>query len=178
MSEKSFEERDAEVREQMSEEGLSVYDAYAEDIFEDGLAALKLSGGRRGGKVILPNERLAVLWRKVFRVQFTDGGWRDAPENRQMEHPFAYSDAEIEINASRSTPRFEAYDTHEEMGTPLNHFDPVPMFYGDMVYLIQMFTGDDTYGESELKEDLRKFDRMEFDVASKDQCSQCNPDIY
>lgn len=178
MSDTSFEERDAEVREQMNEEGMSVHDAYAEDIFNDGLSAIKMSGSRRGGRVILPNERLAVLWRKVFRVQFTDGGWRDASENRQMEHPFAYADAEITVDSSRSAPRFEAYDTHEEMETPLNHFDPVPMFYDDMVYLIRMFTGNDSYGMDDLKDDLRTFDRMEFDVASKDKCSQCNPDIY
>lgn len=178
MSDKSFEERDAEVREQMEEDGLSVFDAYGEDIYEAGVDAIKTSGGRRGGRVILPNERLAIFWRRVFRVQFTDGGWRDTETDFQMEHPFAYSDAEIVVDTSRSVPRFEAYETHEKMETPLNHFDPVPQFYGDMIYLIRLHTGDDSYGMDELKDDLRTFDSMEFDVADKENCSKCNPEIY
>jgi hypothetical protein len=177
MSKESFEGRDEYVREQMNDEGMSVYDAYAEDVFEDGISALNLSGSRRGGKVILPNERLAVFWRKVFRVQFTDGGWYDADRNQQMEHPFAYADAEIEIDTSRSAPKFTAYDTHEEMETPMSHFEPAPMFYDDMVYLVRMFTGDDSYGQDELKDDLRVFENMEFDVADAEECSVCNPDF-
>jgi len=178
MSGKSFEDRDEEVREQMNENDMSVHDAYAKDVFEDGLSAVDMSGGRRGGRIILPNERLAVLWRKMFRVQFTDGAWRDTESNFQMEHPFAYSDAEIIVDGSRTAPQFESYETHEKMETPLNHFDSVPMFYEDMIYIIRMMTGNDDYGMSELKSDLRTFDNIDFDVADVDNCSRCNPDIY
>jgi hypothetical protein len=178
MSQKSFEERKEEVTEQMEEEGLSKGDAYAEDIFKNGLDALNLSGKRRGGEIVLPNERLAILWRKVFRVQFTDGGWRDTTENRQMEHPFSYADARVEVDTSRSVPLFKGFETHEKMKSPLDHFDPVPQFYGDMIYLIRMYTGDDSYGMTELKNDLQVFEKMEFDVAPKENCSRCNPDIY
>jgi hypothetical protein len=179
MGEMTFDERDSIVREQMKEEGLgSTFDVSARDVFTDGLNAIYMSGGNRGGCIYLPNERLAVLWRKMFRVQFTDGAWRDVNTDFQMEHPFAYSDAEIEIDSSLKNPKFESYDTHEQMETPLNHFDVVPQFYEDMIYLIRMFTGDDSYGMEELKQDLRLFDQMEFDVASVENCSQCNSEIY
>lgn len=179
MSEKSFSDRHAEIVEQMNEEGMSVHNSYnGKGVYEEGLDSINMSRGRDGGRVFLPNERLAILWYHVFRVQFTDGGWRDTESNFQLEHPFSYSRAEIVVDTSRGYPRFESSNTHEKIDTPLNHFDVAPQFYEDMVYLVRLYTGDDSYGMTELKEDLRTFDNMEFNVASIENCSRCNPNIY
>jgi hypothetical protein len=181
MDKMTFEERDEEVREGMEEDGMSgPFDVFGESVYCMPLSeAIDLDGGNRyGGRIVLPNERLALLWRKVFRVQFTDGGWKDAERGRQMEHPFEYASAKIEVDTSRRTPRFKSYETHEEMAPPTEHFDVVPNMYNDMVYLIRLFTGDDSYAMDELKEDLRLLEQMKFDVASIDNCSRCNPNIY
>lgn len=177
------EERADEIKDDFAnEDGLSVFDAKDYDLFTDGFGAVKTSGS--GGRIILPNERLAMLWRREFRVQFTDGGWRAVNSGRrqnrtqQMEHPFPYANAEIVVDASQRYPRFEAYETHEKMETPLEHYSEVEFFFGDMVYRVRMMTGDDSYGLAELKEDLRLFESMEFSVSDWEKCSQCNPEIY
>lgn len=188
-----FQNRVQEIKENLKEEGLGYMNAVGsyEDIYREGFEAVKTSGGRNGEHIILPNKRLAVIWRKVFRVMFTDGGWRaiDKDENRlnktsasnkpqQMTHPFAYANAKITIDESREKAKFKAYSTHEKMTTPREHFEKVPEFYGDMIYIVQLLTGRDDYGKDELMEDLEAFENMEFDVADISKCSKCNPDIY
>lgn len=182
------EDRAEEIKSDFKDEGLSVFDAKDYDLFEDGFDAVRTSGrhsgNRAGGRIILPNKRLAMLWRRSFGVQFTDGAWRAYDDNsrrtgpNQMEHPFAYSNAEIVVNESRSTPRFECYHTHEKMVPPREHYNKVEMFYADMVYRVRMMTGDDSYDLDDLKDDLDLFEDMEFDIGSVDNCSKCNPDIY
>lgn len=167
---------------------MSDYDGQYQDVYENGLDAIDLSGDRKGGKVILPNYRLAILWRKIFAVQFTDGGWmavedegadrksRISRGKHQLEHPFAYARAEIEIDNSRKYPLFESYTTHEKIGTPIDHFDRVPDFFTKMVDLISLVEED--YDKDDLMDDLKLFDNMEFHVNSIKKCSTCNPDIY
>lgn len=174
-----FETRVQEIEESMSEDGLNTVTCGSyEDIYTDGIDAIKTSGSsRRGGEVRLPNERLAVLWRKMFRVQFTDGGWR-TQENKQMEHPFEYSNAKIIIDSSLSAPEFKSYQTHEKMKPPLDHFSVVPNMFDEMVYIVRLLTGDDSYGKDDLKDDLQCFEQMSFNVADIENCSRCNPNIY
>lgn len=179
MSQETFEERDAEVREAMEEEGYSVYEAHSgKELFEEGIESLDLSRGRKGGKVILPNERLAVFWRRIFTVQFSDGGWRDTESGHQFEHWKPYAHAQIVVDKSRTYPKFECYHTHEKMDTPLNHFDSFKLPLNDMIYYARILTGDDSYDMSDLKDDLRLFDNMQFNVADIEKCSQCGQDIY
>lgn len=178
MAKKDFEERVEEIREQFIEEGLNTGGmGKFEDVYNEGFSAID-TGRRRAvsGEIYLPNKRLAAIWRKIFRVQFTDGGWSTI-EGRQMEHPFEYSDAAITVRQG-GQPLFKSYETHEKMEPPLEHFSGVEFMLDEMVYLVRLMTGDDSYGRDELKEDLRKLENMEFDVASIENCSKCNPNIY
>jgi hypothetical protein len=176
---KTFEDRVTELKEQFEESGDldPTYASGYEPLFQNGFDSVSLSGGRKGGELKVPNRRLAVLWRKVFRVQFTDGGWRDVDKNRQLAHPSAYSQAKI-VSTSATVPEFKSYTTHEQITTPLQHFDPVPQFYNKMVYLIRLTFDRDEYTKSDLMDDLRVFDDMRFQLADIENCSQCNPEIY
>lgn len=190
MSDLSYSERDSKVRADMNDENKSTPEVSAEDIYEDGIDGLDTSRSRNGGRIILPNERLAVFWKKVFAVQFTDGGWQatnkseSSGRNRrhygrhQMEHPFEYSNAEVVVDTTRTTPKFECSTTHEKMCPPEDHFDPVPHLMDDMVYLARMLTGDDSYDMADLRADLQLFEDMEFRIAAVENCSKCNSEIY
>lgn len=186
----SFKEKVKEIKENLKEEDIGYMDAVGgyENIYENGLEDIRTSKSRSKGEIILPNKRLVVIWEKVFKVQFTDGGWRatdrdDENINRrnhpqQMVHPFAYAKADIKVDESRDKAKFSSYNTHERIVPPTEHFDCVPEFYGDMIYLVQLLTGRDDYGKQELMEDLKAFEDMDFDIADISKCSDCNQEIY
>jgi len=174
----TFSERDEEVRNQMNEEGIDMDIVGAEDIWENGVNALRTTRGDSGGEVVLPNERLAVIWKRIFRVQFLDGAWRSQDETGALRHPKAYSNAKIRVDKSLSTPTFRCSTTHEKIRSPLKHFDPVPKYYGSMIYAVRILTGNDDYGMEELKDDLKLIEKMEYYLGDRENCSRCNPEIY
>lgn len=177
-TESTFEDRDNAVRNQLEEEGIRFEIVGAEDIWEDGIDALRTTRGNKGGEIVLPNERLAVIWKRIFRVQFTDGGWRSQEGTGALRHPRAYSNAKVRVDTSLNTPTFRCSTTHEKIRPPLTHFDPVPKYYGSMIYAVRILTGNDSYGINELKEDLHLFENMEYYLGKEENCAQCNPDIY
>ena len=179
MVESEFEARQNEIRESFEDEE-QLYASHArgsEHIFEGGLGHFDLSGGRRGGHLIVPNERLALLWKSCFRVQLTDGGWKNQ-DGEQLRHPFSYSDAKIEVDTSRQYPEFTGYTTHEKITPPEEHFQIVPSEFSSMVYLVRLAFGIDDYGYDDLMDDLRLFENMEYTLAEAEMCSKCNQNIY
>ena len=180
MSETDFETRQKEIEESFehSDDLNSAYASGYEHIFNEGLDQCNLNGSRNGGELIVPNKRLALLWRCFFRVQLTDGGWRSQDSNHQLQHPFVYSTAQIQIDPSRTYPKFTGYTTHEKITSPKKHFDVVPEEFSKMVYAIRLAFNSDDYGYDDLMDDLAIFEQMEYVIGEKENCSQCNPDIY
>lgn len=124
--------------------------------------ANELKKGR--GKIVLPNQRLGVIWQHEIIGQISDGIWEGDRRLISDEYGVAdekwrkYTDAPIEVIPNHKAELQNRVAPKLDFSGELLKNDGL---VARMIYIVRMSGIDTSYNQSKLREDVEKLDSIE-----------------